>query len=611
MASDEKLINLHQSLMSLIHSHGFIDYPRRAKLKRIARACAQQLKISRVGIWKLDPDHQRIQCELLYLLDKDQFLRGTELFREDYPAYFKAITEDRIIRVDDARTDPRTSEFTPDYLTPNNIYSMLDAPIFAAGKLQGVICLEQVGEKRTWDMAEMSYVASLADCISMLNEQETWLKDREQLEFLEQCDPLTGLEKRPYFQKRLDFDLQDSPDPDRVRALILTGLDFFASINDDYGHKVADTLLKVVAEELIKRTNPSTCRLSRLGGDNFAIWFPELESRRQLNDLLEKLKQIGEKPLNVAEGAEIKVSFSTGVVVYPMDSVTLGSPMRCAELAMYRAKQEDRGGVKYFSAEWLDQMQIRRSLESELIAALDSDQLVAHYQPIYASESLQVIGLEALVRWAHPEKGCIPPAHFLPLAKKLGLMGRLGHYMLHQACRDIKSIRETHPGVKWVSVNISSEQLYDPALSEEIQCILQEYQLPAESLELEIVEELISQDSALVRSQLESLSDLGIRLAIDDFGTGYSSLSRLKHMPVTKLKIDKSFVDGLPDSEDDRCITQSIMGLAKGLQLELVAEGVETERQAEYLRQAGCEYMQGFLFARPMPLSKLLKQLGT
>ncbi|WP_286237574.1 sensor domain-containing phosphodiesterase [Neptuniibacter halophilus] len=597
--------------MSLIHSHGFIDYPRRAKLKRIARACAQQLKISRVGIWKLDPDHQRIQCELLYLLDKDQFLRGTELFREDYPAYFKAITEDRIIRVDDARTDPRTSEFTPDYLTPNNIYSMLDAPIFAAGKLQGVICLEQVGEKRTWDMAEMSYVASLADCISMLNEQETWLKDREQLEFLEQCDPLTGLEKRPYFQKRLDFDLQDSPDPDRVRALILTGLDFFASINDDYGHKVADTLLKVVAEELIKRTNPSTCRLSRLGGDNFAIWFPELESRRQLNDLLEKLKQIGEKPLNVAEGAEIKVSFSTGVVVYPMDSVTLGSPMRCAELAMYRAKQEDRGGVKYFSAEWLDQMQIRRSLESELIAALDSDQLVAHYQPIYASESLQVIGLEALVRWAHPEKGCIPPAHFLPLAKKLGLMGRLGHYMLHQACRDIKSIRETHPGVKWVSVNISSEQLYDPALSEEIQCILQEYQLPAESLELEIVEELISQDSALVRSQLESLSDLGIRLAIDDFGTGYSSLSRLKHMPVTKLKIDKSFVDGLPDSEDDRCITQSIMGLAKGLQLELVAEGVETERQAEYLRQAGCEYMQGFLFARPMPLSKLLKQLGT
>lgn len=606
MASTEKLVRLHKSLMQLSRGTGFIDYPRISKLKRISRACAEQLDVSRVSVWRLSKDNEVIVCEVLYILEADHYFKGAELRRSDFPEYFNAMEEDRIINADNAITDPRTCEFTEPYLIPNDISSMLDAPIYAAGKLQGVVCLEQVGEARVWDLAELSYVASLADSISMVNEHENWLKDRQQLEFLEQYDSLTGLETRNNFQKRLEFDLQGELDPDRTRVLVLLGLDFFASINDNYGHKTADSLLVALARLLEFVTQPYHCRLARVGGDLFGIWLPDLKNTEQLDLLNNKLKTITDNPIKTEDDTLVSVSFSSGIVIYPTESSGQANPMRCAEIALQRAKSESRGSEQYFSLEWLEQLKQKRSLENELIAALDNSELVAHYQPILSTKNEKVIGLEALVRWRHPTRGLIPPGQFLPLAKKLGLMERLGSFMLKQAAGDIKRLHDQGSTIAWVSVNISSEQLYNSQLSQQIADILHEHDLPPESLELEIVEELISQDSALVRAQLTALSELGIRLAIDDFGTGYSSLSRLKHMPVTKLKVDKSFVDGLPHSEDDCCITQSIIGLAKGLEIELVAEGVEYKEQAEYLMEAECEYVQGFYYAKPMPLNDLL-----
>lgn len=606
MASVEKLIRLHKSLMTLSRGNGFIDYPRISKLKRITRTCAEQLNVSRVSVWRLSEDHEKIVCEVLYILDCDEYYKGAELQRSEFPQYFKAMSEDRIINADNAITDSRTSEFTEPYLIPNDIASLLDAPIYAGGKLQGVVCLEQVGGARVWDLAELSYVASLADSISMVNEHEVWVKDREQLEFLEQYDSLTGLEKRNNFLRRLEFDLQETPDPDRTRVLMLLGIDFFAAINDSHGHKTADSLLVALSRLLEFVTQPYKCRLARVGGDIFAIWLPDLKSTEQLEFLAKKLKTITEHPIKAGDDSELTISFSAGVAIYPTEGEDFPSPMRCAELALQRAKDETRGTVKYFSLEWLDQLKHRRSLENELTHALDAGQLVAYYQPILSTVDETVIGLEALVRWQHPERGLILPGQFLPLAKKIGLMSRLGSYMLNQAVRDIKQLQDHGSDIAWVSVNIASDQFYDSSLSQEIADILHKNDLSATALELEIVEELIGQDSALVRAQLMALSDLGVRLAIDDFGTGYSSLSRLKHMPVTKLKVDKSFVDGLPHSENDCCITQSIIGLAKGLKIELVAEGVESAAQAEYLKKAHCEYVQGFYYARPMPLADLL-----
>ncbi|WP_415911957.1 EAL domain-containing protein [Neptuniibacter sp. QD37_11] len=609
MPAVEKLISLHKSLLVLSHGEGFIDYPRISKLKHIIQSCAEQLNVSRVSVWKLDTDAQRIVCEVLYLHETDQYYQGAALYQTDFPKYFRAIAEDRLINADNAITDSRTKEFADSYLIPNDICSMLDAPIFSSGKLQGVICLEQVGEKRVWDMPEMSYVASLADHISMINEHELWLRDRAQLEFLEQYDPLTGLEKRNQFQKRLDFNQQESGESGNPKALLLIGLDSFASINDQYGHMVADHLLVAFARRLEKLTRQIDCRLARVGGDTFGIWIPNLEDTEQLNSLTHELKLTSRTPLKICNEEFVNVSSSTGVVIYPIEGEPVTSPMRCAELAMRRAKESTRGGVQYFAKDWLVQLQSKRTFEHDLVEAIEQSLLVPFYQPIYCAQQEKIMGLEALVRWPHPEKGYISPAEFLPTAKKLGLMERLGSLMLRKACEDLVTFEQHGKSVDWVSVNIASEQLHNSALSEEIASLLQEHDLPACKIELEIVEELIGQNSAFVRSQLEALSSLGVRMAIDDFGTGYSSLSRLKHMPVTKLKIDKSFVDGLPDADNDRCIANSIVGLAKGLQMELVAEGVELLEQADYLKQMGCEYLQGYYFAKPMSKDEILKLL--
>jgi len=204
-----------------------------------------------------------------------------------------------------------------------------------------------------------------------------------------------------------------------------------------------------------------------------------------------------------------------------------------------------------------------------------------------------------LVRWQHPTQGLITPFHFLPLAAELGLMTRLGSFMMRQACSDISKLRKSGTDVKWVSINLSADQLYNTQLISEVESLLSEFNLPSNVIEFEIIEELISHDSDIVRSQLLAIAKLGIKLSIDDFGTGFSSLSRLKHLPVSKLKIDKSFVDGLPDSVDDQCIAQSIIGLAKGMNLDIVAEGVENLAQGEWLIDHGCDFLQGYFYAKP------------
>lgn len=604
MAVTEKFIRLHKSLMALSHASGFIDRPRFNQLSQLLKACAEALEVSRVSVWRLDAGQQVIECELLYILSDDRYESGICLSREDFPLYFDALTQSRLIDAENAGADPRTAEFYQPYLKPLDIRSMLDAPIFAGGKLFGVLCLEQVGAERQWDMAEISYTAAVADTVSLLNEQQLWMAEREQLQFMEQFDLLTGLEKRANFNQRLEADLTRNPGIQRTRALILLGIDYFSHINDSLGHAAADSLLAEFSQYLQQLDLPQKSRLARVAGDMFAVWLPELGSTDQLEQMLAQLQGFAQLPLG-DRGERANLSISTGVVVYNDSQDSVRSPMRCAEVALQRAKEQARGSIVYFSEQWLEQMAQRRTLEAEMLQAIEEEQFVPFYQPIICARSGQCVGLEALIRWQHPERGLVSPAAFLPLAKKLGLMCRIGSLMLQRACADLEKLRSAGTKPSWVSVNLAADQLYSSGLVQEIDQLLGQHQLPPGALELEIVEELISQDSALVRAQIHALSELGIRLVIDDFGTGYSSLARLKEMPVSKLKIDKSFIDGLPEVEHDRCISESIIGLAKGLRLQLVAEGVETQEQAEYLSAVGCDYLQGFYFARPMPFSAL------
>ena len=607
MASTEKFINLHHSLAVLTHDDGFIHRDKTHKIQNLVRSCAEQLQVERVSIWRLNDNEDAIFCEQLYLSGENRFESGLVLAKKDYPAYFTALLTNCIINADDANKDLRTAEFSTGYLIPLGITSLLDAPIFFKGLLYGVVCIEHIGPQRHWDIAELSYVASVADSISLINEHENWLSTHEEMALIGRTDALTGLATRRYLQDHIDRVQSIAAVEDKFNALILVGLDDFTAINERLGHKVADDILSYLGVRFEAMAHDEHIFAARVRGDIFGFWLDNIEHTQRITQLVAAIEQIYAKAIPVVTQQPLMLKARMGIVQTPQEGRVSKDPIRCAEVALKRLKESSDTQPLYFSASWVNEIQSQREMEAALLVAFDEHQLKAHYQPLVVAETGNIAGIEALVRWQHPEKGLLSPYHFLPLLADMGLMSRLGDYMLEQACADMRRLIEQGINIQWVSVNLSSDQLYDADLVSKIESLLLKHHLPSTALELEVVEELISQDSELVKAQLQAIDDLGVRLAIDDFGTGYSSLSRLKHLPVSKLKIDKSFVDGLPDSEDDRCIARSIIGLAKGIKVALVAEGVEHQAQAKWLTRHGVDYIQGYFYAKPMAFDDLVK----
>lgn len=602
MDSIKKLAGLHNSLMQFCHGDDYTNRQRSQKLNLLTRFCAQSLSVARVSIWELDLAQGLIVCETLYLQDKNEYQSGTLFHAMEFPKYFAAIHEDRLIDASDARHDHRTCEFADCYLKPLDIFSMIDAPIFSGGKLSGILCIEHVANLRRWDIAEISFAAAVADAVSNINEQDLWQQARKRSELLERCDSLTGLLNRIYFQQSVEHDLAQNPQIQA--ALLVIGINSFTEVNDRYGYNQANQVLKKLARRFERDLMPPGSCLGRLGGDTFGFWLPNIKTRQTLENFIAALNTLLKQGVETQEKNTIHLSAATGVFTYPYDGTDTPDPLRAAEIAMKNAKQNRTdNGVAYFSSQWHLQLQEKQQRIDAIRNAFAQGQLIVYYQPIFGQGDNHRLGLEALVRWKHPERGIVPPAQFIPLVAELGLMKRLGDLTLQHACEDMVSLRSSGIAIDWISVNLSAEHLYSETLVQDIEHLLEKYQLPGACLELEIVEELIGQDSPWVLSQLRKLANLGISLAIDDFGTGYSSLSRLKFLPVRKLKVDKSFIDGLPDSGNDLCITRSIITLGKGMNLELVAEGVETVAQADWLRSNLIDYLQGYLFAKPMQIS--------
>lgn len=606
----DKFLQLQQSLVSLGFKDGNLEQDVEAKIRSILQSCSQRLNISRVSLWNFTTDRKSITCQSLYVRAENSFQSGLQIDESACPNYFKALNSNRVINADDARTDDRTCEFLEEYLKPLDIRSMLDAPIFSDGELTGVICIEQCGAQRHWDMAEISYVVSVADTISLVYAQSAWFSEKQKMRYMERIDPLTNLENRLFFQKRINQVVSSSIENSHC-AVILVGLDGFTSINDRFGYDFANKVLCEIARRLENINTEVNFYLSRVGGDTFAFWLADISHIKLLDDLIGEIKSQLNGEIKTPSNEMLQVTAGIGVFTSKLKGLVDNDPIRKAELAMLKAKEKFPRIVCYFKPEWLKKHQQELDLEAEFVDALNDGQIVAHYQPI-VRQNYPTFGfsLEALVRWEHPTKGILSPYVILPIAKRLGLMKEVGDIILEQACLDIKVFLDMGLNLNKISVNISSEQLFSPSFVEQVKRKLKAYHVPFSLLEFEIVEELIAGDSKVLSKQLDQLTELGIDLSIDDFGTGYSSLSRLKHLNVSKLKIDKSFVDGLPRSEDDICIAKSIIGLAKGMNLQLVAEGVETAEQAKWLLENGCDYLQGYLVSRPIKASAVAEFLS-
>jgi len=385
-------------------------------------------------------------------------------------------------------------------------------------------------------------------------------------------------------------------------VLMFLDLDRFKPINDSLGHAAGDRMLKEVAERLNQCVSDSDT-VARMGGDEFTLLLPALGNREVA---LKRAIQVAEQILAslarpfTLEGREFFVTASIGVALSPQDGAELSQLMKNADTAMYHAKEMGKNNFQFYQAEMNARALERLELESDLRRAIELNEFVLHYQPQFTGDGRRLTGAEALLRWQHPRRGLIPPAEFVPVLEELGLIAQVGDWLLAEACRQLKRWHREKVRVPKVSVNLSARQFADGQLGTRIAGILMETGIPPACLELELTESILMSDVSEAMHILSGLKRLGLAIAVDDFGTGYSSLNYLKQFPIDVLKIDRSFVDGLPHGEQDAMIARAIIAMAHSLNLMVIAEGVESQAQLDFLREHGCDEVQGFLFGRPM-----------
>lgn len=413
-------------------------------------------------------------------------------------------------------------------------------------------------------------------------------------------DPLTGLPNRTLFMDRLQHALTGAPRRDENVAVLFLDLDGFKLVNDSHGHEAGDALLVSVARRLSTRLRASDT-LSRLGGDEFGAILEGITSIAEAEQVAERMLRALDAPFMV-RGKEIFVGASIGVALSRAETSGPNDLLREADVALYQAKAAGRRSVVVFRRDMAMAIAERVSLESELHGAAERGELRVLYQPIIDLQTERIRGVEALLRWNHPQRGQIAPAEFIPVAEETGLIVPIGRWVLREACRDAAAWQPADPEEPRfrVNVNLSARQLRDSRLVESVRHALQDAGLPASALELELTEHSLLDDGTATREMLSGLQSLGVGLAIDDFGTGYSSLGYLRHLPVTTLKMDRVFVGGLGSQGGGDAIVEAIVALAHALKLQVTAEGIERSEQLEQLQAIGCDHGQGFLFARPL-----------
>lgn len=443
--------------------------------------------------------------------------------------------------------------------------------------------------------------------IGVINDVTDLMRYQEQLEYQANYDSLTRLPNRNLLRDRLQHALIVAQRQHKGVAVVFIDLDGFKNVNDSLGHSVGDRLLSVVAERLARCTRTSDT-VARHGGDEFVIVMTDTVDEQSLIAWMERVRASISEPVWL-DGTELYVGCSMGASLFPQDGEDAETLMKKADLAMYRAKDMGRNTFQFYQPEMNASAGARLNLERRLRRALRDNEFLLHYQPQVDISSGQIVGTEALVRWRDPEVGLVPPSSFIPLAEESGLIGPLSEWVLREACRQNKAWQDEGLPPTRVSVNLSARVFQQRDIAKLVMQVLAETGLEPQYLELELTESTIMRNAEEAVSMLNELHALGIGLAIDDFGTGYSSLSYLKRFPVDRLKIDRSFVSDIGVSADDETITSAIIALAHSLKLQVIAEGVETSAQLDFLRERACDEMQGFYFAKPMGTEAIAKLL--
>ncbi|MGE5524059.1 MAG: PAS domain S-box protein [Rhodospirillaceae bacterium] len=445
--------------------------------------------------------------------------------------------------------------------------------------------------------------------VSVFNDISQFKAYEEHLEYLAHHDPLTGLPNRTLLEDRVEIAIANAERKHNHVALLFVDLDRFKLINDTLGHAIGDELLIAIARRLGECVRAADT-VSRHGGDEFLVLLPEIHHVDDAARIAEKLMEEVARPYSIG-GHDLATSVSIGIAVYPENGEHMSDLLRNADAAMYAAKEQGRNRFQFYTQSMNVRARERLSLEGELRTAVEREQLYLVYQPQLDLKTGAVVGLEALLRWAHPARGDVPPAEFIPVAEDSGLIVKIGEWVLRRACAQNKHWRDTGIIDVPVAVNVSALQFRRAHFGKTIRSILAQTGLPARSLELELTESVVMEGPEVMAAMLQELHQQGVRLTIDDFGKGYSSLSYLRYMPIEQLKIDQTFVRDLPENGDSAVITQTIVTMARSLDLSVVAEGVERDEQTAFLAAAACNKVQGYLFCKPLPPGELEAWLAT
>lgn len=563
---------------------------------------SRTLDVNRVGIWLYDDARTSIECRSMYIEGRGHS-SGEILERDHFPQFFATLDSGRRIAVSDASTDPATCELSETYLARNDICSMLGAPVFYDGDIIGMISLEHTTELRKWTVNEQEFTALIASDISLALEIDKRKVIEKNLEHQAYHDSLTGLPNRALLLDRTEQAIAHAKRNGSLLAVLFLDLDNFKQVNDSLGHSVGDEVL-VTVSRMLKKAIREMDTIARLGGDEFTILLSDFDKAEEISEIMAKLFEVLRSPLQI-KGSEFFVTTSIGVSVYPDNGDTPEILLRNADTAMYRAKEKGRNGFEFYTEDMTEIALEKVQMIANLNRALEQNEFEVYYQPQYDIRHKKMTGVEALIRWHHPTLGLVYPEQFLPVAEESGLIVALDRWVMHQGLQQLKLWGKLGFQPGRLSLNLTMQQIDQPDFLHFLIELMEASDCDGASLGFEITEGQLMKDPIRTIEVLSHISDLGIKIAVDDFGTGYSSLAYLKKLPVDTLKIDKEFIRDLPGDGDDISIVKSIIALAKSMRIDVLAEGVETIEQLEFLDAEGCGLIQGFLLAEPKAASEI------
>ncbi len=576
-------------------------------LSGVLRSGADALRAGMAGFWRFDRRTETLVCEAVYSRTDQRFLRewiGTDFPPAGIVEPLQRLRERTPLALSDTPADDGRD---PRW---DGVRAFLSAPVMLEGEVIGVIAVTDTVSRR-WEDDEVGFIATASLMVALAVEAAQRVEAEGRIEQLAWYDPLTGLPNRNLVRESLRDALLSATGRKRRVAVLLIDLDRFKDVNDTLGHLVGDSLIKSAAD-VLREVVGAMGTVARLGGDEFIVLVEEFTHRQEIAELAARLAHALHRS-DFVPNVVTQVSASIGVALFPEHGREIGTLLKNADAAMYQAKRDGRNQVSFFNPIRYERAAREVRLGVELMKAVQGEtaQFFVEYQPQVEIATGRVMGLEALIRWRHPVHGVLTPDRFIDVAEVSGLSERITRWVMHEVCSQILRWRQLRPGFDIpISINVAGRELGSNVLPILVRAALQRYRIEPRMISLEITERTLVKDGEINNDVVAELASLGVGLVLDDFGTGYSTLGYLRRMPIRAIKIDRTFIEGVPRDPDSCVLVTAMLGVAHHFKLAVVAEGVESAAQAAYLRSIGCEFAQGHYYARALPSSKIVEHLS-